>query len=36
MKEILDYYITYHTSSKLDFYKYVNLDFVEDKNNKNQ
>ena len=31
MKEILNYGTTYHSSNKLDPYRYVNLDFVRDK-----
>ena len=32
MKDILDYRITYHINSKLDFYGYINSDFARDKN----
>ena len=31
MKRILDYKITYYTGSKLNSYKYINLEFAEDK-----
>jgi len=31
MKRTLDYKITYYTGSKLNSYKYINLEFAEDK-----